>query len=93
MNCTCLRETADKLKEKLVSKEDLRDLRPANAESLDSVNAQNMAIMFSSGKWILQIPFKTVWNTRTKKGITGMRDKTVYVTASHCPFCGKEFVE
>lgn len=87
--CNCLRETGERLKEKLAPGEDhLKHFAPKGATAAESVHAENMVLAFtSSGQWRLQIPYRVNW-VGSKK-----RQTSINIMASHCPFCGKQLPE
>lgn len=81
--CNCLRETGERLKEKLAPGEDhFKHFSPKGATSVDSVHAENLVLAFTSGQWRLQIPYTVTWIGSKK------RQTSINIIASHCPFCG-----
>lgn len=83
--CDCIQKTAAQLRSKLLASADhFETFAPKGATGLERVDATNMALMFSSGRWALNIPFTVQW-------IGVKKETSVPIIASHCPFCGKAF--
>jgi hypothetical protein len=82
MNCSCLAETAEKLKLKLMEP-GMEKLRPKGATGVRHVGGTNMVLRCSDFQAVLNIPFTIHW-VGSKKAST-----EVEVTGGFCPFCGK----
>lgn len=85
IKCTCIEDTEAQMREK-IDAGGLNDLIPKGG-TLKSMRAKNMAFMFSSGDFSLNIPFEAEFTFANGKTKT----KDIRMIASHCPFCGKAF--
>jgi hypothetical protein len=81
--CKCIAETETQLREKLDG--DLAKMKPAKDAKMKSLMPKNGAILWSTGRWILSIPFEATWTLPNGK----QKETTVNMIASHCPFCGR----
>lgn len=86
MSCLCIKEIEDRMMVKCKSDEDMGTMRPKGGQ-IEFLHCENMAFMMPDFKKALNIPFKATWKMPSGK----TKETAIRVTASHCPFCGKEF--
>lgn len=78
MNCTCIKDTEEKLKTRMIEP----DMLPNSKCGYPTyIRPSNLVLMLKSGRCGLQIPFSVSWSGQKK-------DTVVNIIASHCPFCG-----
>lgn len=85
--CNCLKETEDKLREKMTSEDFAKDFKPRKATELRFLHPKNTVLMIRSGEWRLNIPYEATWTLENGKS----KETIINILASHCPFCGASF--
>jgi hypothetical protein len=78
MNCNCVTE---------VEKQLANHMKPQAGDDAKATCQATVFQITSTLRLMLQIPFRV---KGSKKGFTSANGKEVPVTASHCPFCGRD---
>lgn len=85
MNCDCIEKDEERLRERVTRP----DMNPPKGGTVKRVSCSSMALMFSTGSFSLNIPFLIEWDLPSGK----RKEKTVYLLATYCPFCGQPCAE